>query len=290
MYYSEPREPMRLELEVIETSAQLAGIAIEHDRTKKLLRDMNASLERRVANRTKALAEANKELERSNDELRQFAYIASHDLQEPLRMVTNFGQLLQRKLPEDADAESSEYLGYVVEGGQRMQALIRDLLEYSEIGYQSRPFQTVELERVLQLVLSNLRASVQDTRAEITYDELPTVVGDKPQLVQLLQNLISNAIKFHDEPPPKIHLAAECKDNEWLVSVQDCGIGIAPEYYSRIFEFFRRLHDRDRFPGTGIGLAICKRVVQRHGGRIWVESTPGEGSTFFFTLPVRNVS
>ncbi len=289
MYFREPREPVRLELDIIEISAQLAAVAIKHDRTKKLLSDMNASLERRVASRTQALAEANQELVRSNDELRQFAYIASHDLQEPLRMVTNFGQLLQRSMPDDTDAESNEWLGYVVEGGQRMQSLIRDLLEYSEIGYQSRPFQSVKLERVVQLVLSNLRASVQDTQAEITYDELPTVVGDKPQFAQLLQNLISNAIKFHDKPPPKIHLAAELQDGEWLISVRDRGIGIAPEFYSRIFEFFRRLHNRDRFPGTGIGLAICKRVVERHGGRIWVESTPGEGSTFFFTLPVRKV-
>lgn len=289
MYYCEPREPVQLELDVIETSAQLAAIAIEHDRTKKLLSDVNASLERRVTSRTQALAEANKELERSNDELRQFAYIASHDLQEPLRMVTNFGQLLQRKIQVGADAESTEYLGYVVEGGQRMQALIDDLLEYSEIGYQSRPFQAVKLDRAVQLVLANLRASVQDTQAEITYGELPTVVGDKPQLVQLLQNLIGNAIKFHDQPPPKIHLTAEQNGAEWLVSVRDNGIGIAPEFYSRIFEFFRRLHNRDRFPGTGIGLAICKRVVERHGGRIWVESTLGEGSTFFFTLPMRDV-
>lgn len=287
MYFREPREPVRLELDIIEISAQLAAVAIEHDRTKKLLSDMNASLERRVASRTQALAEANQELVRSNDELRQFAYIASHDLQEPLRMVTNFGQLLQRSMPVDTDAESNEWLGYVVEGGQRMQSLIRDLLEYSEIGYQSRPFQSVKLERVVQLVLSNLRASVQDTQAEITCDELPTIVGDKPQLAQLLQNLIGNAIKFHDKPPPKIHLAAELQDDEWIISVRDRGIGIAPEFYSRIFEFFRRLHNRDRFPGTGIGLAICKRVVERHGGRIWVESTPGEGSTFFFTLPVR---
>jgi light-regulated signal transduction histidine kinase (bacteriophytochrome) len=235
------------------------------------------------------LAAANRELIRSNDELRQFAYIASHDLQEPIRMVTNFGQLLQRNMPAGADTETRDWLGYVVEGGQRMQALIRDLLDYSEIGYQARPFEAVGLERVVQLVLDNLRASIQDTAAEITYDPLPTVVGDKPQLVQLLQNLISNAIKFHDHPPPKIHLSARRQDDEWIVSVRDQGIGIAEKYYGRIFEFFRRLHDRDRFPGTGIGLAICRRVVERHGGRIWVESALGEGSTFSFTVPVRDL-
>jgi signal transduction histidine kinase len=289
MYYGEPREPVRLELDIIQIAARLAAIAIEHERTKNLLQVMNETLERRVASRTTDLAAANKELERSNDELRQFAYIASHDLQEPLRMVTQFGELLQRGMPEGADGEAREWLGYVVEGGQRMQALIRDLLEYSEIDYQARPFQEVSLERVVQLVLANLQASVRDTAAEITRDELPTVVGDKPQLIQLLQNLISNAIKFHDEPPPKIHLSAERKDGDWIVSVRDRGIGIAPKHHERVFEFFRRLHNRDRFPGTGIGLAICKRVVERHGGRVWVESTVGEGSTFFFTLPVRDL-
>ena len=135
----------------------------------------------------------------------------------------------------------------------------------------------------------NLQSSVQDTNAQITCDELPTVAGDKPQLVQLLQNLISNAIKFHDEPPPKIHISAKQKDGHWVVSIRDHGIGVAPKYHDRIFEFFRRIHSRDRFPGTGIGLAICKRVVERHGGRIWVESTLGEGSTFFFTLPLRDL-
>lgn len=289
MYFCEPREPVRVELEIIEISAQLAGVAIEHDRTKNLLRELNESLERRVANRTKALANSNEELARSNDELRQFAYIASHDMQEPLRMVTNFGQLLQKKMADETDAETSEWLGFVVEGGQRMRALIRDLLDYSEIDYQARPFQSVDLGRVVELVLANLRASVHDTAAEITHDELPTVVGDKPQLVQLLQNLVSNAIKFHDQPPPKIHIAVERQDSEWLVSVRDQGIGIEPEYRDRVFDFFRRLHNRDRFPGTGIGLAICKRVVERHGGRIWVEPTPGHGSTFYFTLPVREL-
>ena len=147
----------------------------------------------------------------------------------------------------------------------------------------------MKLDRVVQLVLTNLRASVRDTKAEITFGELPTVVGDKPQLVQLLQNLISNAIKFHDQPPPKIEIGAVLQGNEWLLSVRDHGIGIDPDHYDRVFEFFRRLHNRDRFPGTGIGLAICKRVVERHGGRIWVESTSGEGSTFYFTLPVRDL-
>lgn len=290
VYHADPREPVKLEVEVMEISAQLAGIAIEHERTKRLLSDVNESLERRVERRTRDLAKANQELERSNDELRQFAYIASHDLQEPLRMVTNFGQLLQRNLPSDVDEDTAEWLGFVVEGGTRMQSLVSDLLEYSEIGYQARPFEAVELKRVVELVLENLRSSVDDTNAEITHDELPTVIGDKPQLVQILQNLISNAIKFHDTAQPKIHISAESKDNEWILAVRDQGIGISPEYYERIFEFFRRLHDRDRFPGTGIGLAICKRVVERHGGRIWVESAPNVGSTFFFTLPRRELS
>ena len=287
VYHTDPREPVRLELEIMEISAQLAGIAIEHEQTKRLLSDMNASLEQRVEARTRDLATANQELERSNDELRQFAYIASHDMQEPLRMVTNFGQLLQRTLSTDKGSDTAEWLGFVVEGGKRMQELITDLLQYSEIGYQARPFQQVCLKRVVELVLANLRSSVDDTKAEITWNALPTITGDKPQLVQLIQNLVSNAIKFHDTPPPKIHISAESRDDEWVVSVRDSGIGIKAEYRDRIFEFFRRLHNRDRFPGTGIGLAICKRVVERHGGQIWVESELGEGSNFRFTLPKR---
>lgn len=288
MYYREPREPVPLELEIIEIAAQLAAIAIEHDQTKQMLQGLNESLERRVTDRTKDLAKANKELARSNEELRQFAYVASHDLQEPLRMVTSFGQLLLRDFSDRLDGDAEEWLGFVIEGGQRMQALVNDLLDYSRIEHQARPFQAVQLQEVIEVAIANLRSSIEDTSAEITCDNLPTVVADKPQLVSLLQNLISNAIKFHDQPPPRVHVSAEEHGDHWVVSVRDNGIGIESKHAERIFEFFKRLHGRERFPGTGIGLPICKRVVERHGGRIWVESNTGQGSTFLFTLPKRD--
>lgn len=287
MYFRQPRKPVRVELDIIVIAAQLAAVAIEHERTKERLRAANESLERRVAERTKELAAANRELERSNDELRQFAYIASHDLQEPIRMVSCFGQLLRSRHAEQLNAEARQWLDFVIEGGQRMQELINDLLDYSRVDGQARPFQAVPLERVLEHVQANLRSSIRDTGAEITHDELPVVVADKPQLIQLLQNLVANAIKFHETGPPRVHLSATRGDDCWQVSVRDQGIGIDPKYHERIFDFFKRLHGRDRFPGTGIGLAICRRVVERHGGRIWVESQPGQGSTFRFTLPLR---
>ncbi|MCO6459290.1 MAG: PAS domain S-box protein [Pirellulaceae bacterium] len=287
MYFRQPRQPVRVELDIIEIGAQLAAVAIEHDRTKERLRAANESLERRVAERTKELAAANRELERSNDELRQFAYIASHDLQEPIRMVSCFGQLLRSRHSEQLDDEARQWLDFVIEGGHRMQELINDLLDYSRVDGQARPFQAVPLARVLEHVQANLRSSIRDTGAVITHDELPVVVADKPQLIQLLQNLVANAIKFHETGPPRVHLSATRADDCWQVSVRDQGIGIDPRYHERIFDFFKRLHGRDRFPGTGIGLAICRRVVERHGGRIWVESQPGQGSTFHFTLPMR---
>ena len=290
MYYREPRDPTQLESEIIEFAAQLAAIAIEHDQTQQILQDINKSLERSVAERTRDLAAANAALIRSNDELRQFAYVASHDLQEPLRMVTAFGQLLRSKLANRLDSEEQEWLGYVIEGGIRMQDLVNDLLDYSRIESQARPFQNVELRDAVSTAVTNLRQSIKDTGAKITLDQLPTVVADGPQIVQLLQNLISNGIKFHDQPPPRIHVTAEQRDKDWLISVRDHGIGIEPRYLECIFDFFKRVHSRDRFPGTGIGLPICKRVVERHGGRIWVESTPGQGSEFFFTLPLGTLS
>lgn len=288
MYFREPREPARVELSIIEIAAQLAGIAIEHDLTRKMRQELNESLERRVAERTRDLAEANKELERSNDELRQFAYIASHDLQEPIRMVTNFGQLLQAGSYKGLE-EADEWLDFVVEGGRRMQALVNDLLDYSRIEHQARPYQSVKVADIIEEVVANLRSSIEDTGARITCDELPTVVADRPQIVQLLQHLLSNGIKFHDKQPPQVHISAERNDNDWVISVRDHGIGIPPQYLERVFDFFKRLQSRDRFPGTGIGLSICRRVVERHGGRIWAESNLGEGTTFYFTLPLRDL-
>jgi light-regulated signal transduction histidine kinase (bacteriophytochrome) len=226
----------------------------------------------------------------SNDELRKFAYVASHDLQEPLRVVTSFGQLLQRDYRGKLDEKADEWIDYIVDGGRRMQQLIQDLLGYTRIESQARPFKRVDLGQVLEHVLANLRASIDDTSATITHQELPTVLADEPQMIQLLQNLVSNAIKFHDSAPPFIQIDAKRDGDFWTVSVADNGIGIAPNHSERVFEFFTRLNSRQEFPGTGIGLPICQRVVQRHGGRIWLQSSPGQGSTFFFTLPVESLS
>lgn len=242
------------------------------------LKALNEDLERRVEERTG-------ELRRSNKELEQFAYIASHDLQEPLRMVVSYLQLIERRYSSKLDAEGLQFMKFAVDGGQRMQTLIHDLLSYSRVHTHKRPFEAVDLNATMQAVSANLKVAVAESGATITTDVLPTVFGDSTQLAQLLQNLLSNGIKFRGKDALRIHVSAERTGHEWRVSVQDNGIGIAPEYFERIFVIFQRLHSRDEYPGTGIGLAVCQRIVERHGGRIWVESRPGHGSKFSFTIP-----
>ena len=225
------------------------------------------------------------ELTRSNAELGMFAYVASHDLQEPLRMVASYLQLVDTRYREKLDADAREFIEYAVDGAKRMQVLINDLLAFSRVGTQGQAFQPADCEVVLQMATSNLQVAIREAGAQITHDPLPTVMGDATQLVQLFQNLIGNALKFRREEPPKIHIRAEPKDGFWRLSVQDNGIGIESKYFDRIFAVFQRLHGRVAYPGTGIGLAICKKIVERHGGAIWVESEFGKGSTFRFTLP-----
>ena len=230
------------------------------------------------------LKERSHELARSNEELRQFASVASHDLQEPLRMVAGYTQLLARRYEGQLDEEADQYIRYAVDGVTRMQNLIEDLLSYSRIRTHGHDFEPVNALESLNGALTDLELGIGEADAIVTQDEMPVVRADPAQLGQLFQNLISNSLKFRDERRLRIHIGAERGTDEWMFHVRDNGIGLDPQYGSRIFEIFQRLHPQDEFEGTGIGLAICKRIVERHSGRIWVESLPGNGATFYFTI------
>jgi len=268
---------------------------------EEALRRSYDELEIRVRERTAELTKTNEvlqaeiterkrveeELRRSNAELEQFAYIASHDLQEPLRMISGFTQLLDRRYRDRLDKNAGEYITYIVDGATRMQTMIEDLLMYSRVGTRGRPFEPTNCEDVFERAVANLKVAIEENNAAVTHDPLPTVTADANQMVQLFQNLISNAIKFRGEEPPHVHISAKRGENEWIFSVRDNGIGISPDFMGHLFQLFQREYAASEYPGTGIGLAICKKIVERHGGRIWAESELGKGSTFYFTIPVR---
>lgn len=228
------------------------------------------------------------ELERSNKELELFAYVASHDLQEPLRMVSSYTQLLERRYSDKLDDDAREFIAYAVDGASRMQRLINDLLDFSRVGTRGRALAPTDVAEILETIRANLSMAIEESGAVVTSDDMPQIVADAGQIGQLMQNLIGNALKFRNGAKPHVHVRAVERDDAWEFSVHDDGIGIDPEYFQRIFVIFQRLHTKGDYPGTGIGLALCKRIVERHGGRIWVESKPHEGSIFYFTIPKRD--
>ncbi len=231
------------------------------------------------------LARKVEELARSNAELEQFAYVASHDLQEPLRMVASFTQLLAHRYKGKLDADADEFIGFAVDGATRMQQLIQDLLSYSRVTTKGQSFRLIDAKAPCDNALENLQTSIKDSNAVVNVGPLPAVLADPRQLMQLFQNLIGNAVKYRNDRTPEIHVAAKPNGDQWVFSVQDNGIGIAPQHSERIFQMFQRLHTTNEYQGTGIGLAICRKIVERHGGKIWVEAQPGKGSTFVFTIP-----
>ena len=250
----------------------------------KLIYELQDSLTQ-LKHTREELEQKSQDLARSNIDLQQFAYAASHDLQAPLRGVEGFVNLFSRRYKGKLDTKADEFIEFIIDGVKRMQVLIKDLLEYSQIGAKEIHWKPMESELAVTQALANLKTAIEESSAIVTYDTLPRIIGDSSQMSSLFQNLIGNAIKYRGEEPPKIHISAERKGAKWLFSVNDNGIGIDPNNLDRIFVVFQRLHTREEYEGTGIGLAICKRIVEGHKGNIWIESEPGKGSTFYFTIP-----
>ena len=281
-------EGQRIEIAVLhqdkyEFPVELAISPIRSDGTCSFAAFVRDVTERKEEQRKLALKV--EELARSNADLEVFAYVASHDLQEPLRMVASYTQLLARRYKGKLDAEADEFIGFAVDGATRMQQLIQDLLSYSRLTTRGKTPCFTLADAACCSAVENLQESIKTSNTLITVGPLPAVLADPTQLTQLFQNLIGNAIKYRNERTPEIHVGATSAENEWMFSVRDNGIGIEPQYFERIFQMFQRLHTRTEYSGTGIGLAICRRIVERHGGRIWVESERGQGSTFLFTIP-----
>jgi PAS domain S-box-containing protein len=266
--------PAEISISPLETDEGVLVTAVVRDITERKLTERE--LQRHA-----------EELERSNAELEQFAYVASHDLQEPLRIVASYTQLLSRRYQDKLDGDANEFIDFIVDAATRMQNLINDLLSYSRVGTRGQEFAVIDLNKILESALKNLDLRVQDSNATVTHDAMPTVTADVRQFLQLFQNLIGNALKFRGDAPPVVHIGVAQREGEYVFSVRDNGIGIDPQYADRIFQVFQRLHGKGEYPGTGIGLAICKKIVERHGGRIWLESQPGAGSTFYFTIPIQ---
>jgi signal transduction histidine kinase len=273
-----PGEIGQLSQSFDEMAATLEERVSDLQRAQEELRSLNEELEERVIDRTL-------ELKRSNEDLEQFAYVASHDLQEPLRMINNYLQLLRQRYQDQLDASALDFIGFALDGSKRMHQLIHDLLTYSRVGTHGKEFVPTDCEAVLADALANLSLTLEESGAEVTHDPLPTVEGDIVQLTQLFQNLLSNAVKFRGDAPPKVHIGVERQGADWEFTVRDNGIGIAEQDFDRVFIVFQRLHSREKYPGTGIGLAVCKKIVERHGGRIRVESKLGKGTVFHFTIP-----
>ncbi len=276
-----------------ETLRSKVAIFIELSRRRAALMQKNLELqvaENTLRERTRELGERVEDLARSNAELERFAYVASHDLREPLRMVTSYTKLLARRYKGKLDSDADEFINFAVDGALRMEHLIEDLLLYSRVGMRDLFVKPVQCEVVLTRALDNLQRAMQESGARVTHDPLPTVKGDDTQLVQVFQNLIGNGIKFRGKMTPCVHVSAKEKTEAWVFAIQDNGIGIDPQYADRIFVIFQRLHSHEEYPGSGIGLAICKKVIENHDGRIWFESHPGKGTTFYFTIPKMDLS
>ena len=265
-----------------------ANRALERQSTE--LQKSREELEARVSERTAELTKLNQELGRSNADLEHFAFVASHDLKEPLRVIRNYVQLLEQRYRDKLDADALEFIGFASDGASRMSSLIEDLLTYARVGTRHEEFKLTDCNVVLEATIKDMDIGIREARAEIAFGSLPTIFGDATQIQQLFQNLISNAIKFHGDNAPKVEIGATLRKEGWVFSFRDNGIGIEPHFFERLFLLFERSHSRSEYPGTGIGLAVCKKIVERHGGKIWAESEEGRGSTFFFTLMPREAT